>query len=189
MATKSTVRAANWDLLRSLAMFLVVVTHASGHLGPLGGIPTHGTIVAAAIICDPIFFALSGYFALQPIKRTLGAYYWNKVCTIILPLILYSVLLYFYESAFQEMSLFGYFTYFSMLLGTRWWFIPTLVPCLIAAPFWLGALPHLLVTSGLPWYWYSEHFSALGRFLPTFSGCSAIWAFRRLPCFLDSFLN
>ncbi len=135
MATKSTVRAANWDLLRSLAMFLVVVTHASGHLGPLGGVPTHGTIVAAAIICDPLFFALSGYFALQPIKRTLGAYYWNKVCTIILPLILYSVLLYFYESAFQEMSLFGYFTYFSMLLGTRWWFIPTLVPCLIAAPF------------------------------------------------------
>lgn len=48
----------------------------------------------AAFICDPLFFLLSGYFALGPIKRGLKSYYSNKAITILLPLVLYSILLY-----------------------------------------------------------------------------------------------
>lgn len=131
----STTRATNWDLLRALAMFLVVVTHASGYLGPIHGQGTHGLVSAAALICDPIFFALSGYFAIKPMRRNLKSYYLNKVCTIILPLILYSVLLYCYTTRLSGISLGDYFLYFSNILAGGWWFIPALIPCLVAAPF------------------------------------------------------
>lgn len=62
-------RLANWDLLRSIAMFLVVVVHTSGNLGLVGNFDAGYAVGTAAILCDPLFFALSGYFALGPIKR------------------------------------------------------------------------------------------------------------------------
>ncbi|MEY8562492.1 acyltransferase [Eggerthellaceae bacterium 3-80] len=135
MSKQQATRATNWDLLRALAMFLVVVTHASGYLGPIHGQGTHGLVSALALICDPIFFALSGYFAIKPMRRSLKNYYLNKVCTIILPLILYSILLYCYTTRLHGMSLGDYFLYFSNILAGGWWFIPALIPCLVAAPF------------------------------------------------------
>lgn len=68
-------RLVNWDLLRTLAMFSVVVVHCGGYLGQIG--PVNMGLVAgrAAIACDPVFFALSGYFALRPLKRGLQDYY------------------------------------------------------------------------------------------------------------------
>lgn len=133
--TKSTSRAVNWDLLRSLAMFLVVVVHTSALLGPIHGIGTSTIIRRFAFICDPVFFALSGYFALRPSKRGLKEYYLNKVSTILLPLFVYSILLYLFLTKLKGMSLNGYFTFFLDQLKGGWWFIPTLIPCLVAAPF------------------------------------------------------
>ena len=88
------IRLAHWDLLRSLAMFLVVVVHASGSLGTIRNFNMGHAVGIAALICDPLFFLLSGYFALGPIKRCLKSYYSNKAITILLPLVLYSILLY-----------------------------------------------------------------------------------------------
>ena len=93
-------RAVNWDLLRALAMFLVVVVHTAKYLGPIHGFGTATLVSKTAIICDPIFFAMSGFFAIRPSKRNLGNYYLNKVCTILLPLAAYIVLLYFYSTGF-----------------------------------------------------------------------------------------
>lgn len=128
-------RAVNWDILRALAMFLVVVVHTAKYLGPIHGFGTATLVSKTAIICDPIFFAMSGFFAIRPSKRSLGNYYLNKVCTILMPLIVYIVLLYFYSTGFSSMSLGNFFQYFASTLSGRWWFIPALVPCLVAAPF------------------------------------------------------
>ncbi len=127
-------RLTNWDLLRSLAMLFVVVVHTSRYMGPIHGYNPEYAIGTFAIICDPVFFALSGYFALRPLKTDLKGFYLNKLITVVFPLVLYSVLLYLFTS-FNDLSLGGYFKFFSELLVNGWWFIPTLIPCLIAAPF------------------------------------------------------
>ncbi len=118
-------------------MFLVLVTHAAYSLGPIGECDTGLLISSAAIICDPIFFALSGYFAIRALKRPLKDYYLNKVMTIILPLFVYSVVLYLYSAlrAGQDLFIGDYFIFFADHLSGAWWFIPALVPCLVAAPF------------------------------------------------------
>lgn len=134
-SSRSVARAANWDLLRSLAMFLVVVVHTSTMLGPVHGFETAMLINRLALICDPMFFMLSGYFALRPLRRSLKNYYLNKVSTVLLPLALYALLLYGYNEYPQGLSLGGYFLYFANLLAGGWWFIPVLVPCLVVAPF------------------------------------------------------
>lgn len=128
-------RSVNWDLLRSLAMLLVVVVHTARYLNPVGDVNVGGIIGSAALICDPIFFVLSGYFALGPIRRTLKNYYVNKVITILLPMVFYSILLYLIPFRLREISIGGYFKGFTDLLTNGWWFIPTLVPCLMVAPF------------------------------------------------------
>lgn len=74
MSEKTPQRLANWDFLRAISMFAVVVVHMSGYLGPIGGVPTNA-IGTFAIVCDPVFFALSGYFALRPLKTGLPKYY------------------------------------------------------------------------------------------------------------------
>lgn len=131
-------RLTNWDLLRSLAMLFVVIVHSTGDVGTIMGYDPGSAIVAFSIICDPVFFALSGYFALRPLRTSLKDYYLNKLITIVLPLVFYSILLYIFNMLYYslgEMSIGGYFQYFSQLISTGWWFVPTLIPCLIAAPF------------------------------------------------------
>lgn len=41
VSEKTPRRLANWDLLRAISMFAVVVVHMSGYLGPIGGVPTN----------------------------------------------------------------------------------------------------------------------------------------------------
>lgn len=124
-------------------MLLVIVVHTSGYLGPISGVETQMTLGTLGIICDPIFFTLSGYFAFRPLKRTLKNYYLNKVSTILLPVILYSIILYFYTSRFENIGIAEYFAYFTHLMRVDWWFIPALVPCLMVAPFLYKGLKNL----------------------------------------------
>lgn len=128
-------RFANWDILRSLAMFLVVVVHCNTQLGFIADINASTIVRAIAITCDPLFFALSGYFAIVPLKRSLTDYYLNKVCTILLPLFVYSLIIYFYATGLNDVSLGDYFTFFAEEMAGGWWFIPALVPSLVVAPF------------------------------------------------------
>ena len=58
-------RLVQWDLLRALAMFLVIVNHASPYLGIMQGIDAGKIVGELALICNPVFFALSGYFAIR----------------------------------------------------------------------------------------------------------------------------
>lgn len=144
-------------------MLFVIITHLSGYLGPIHGVQTVRIVNVFAIICDPVFFALSGYFAFGSEKKGLGTFYWNKVLTILLPLVVYSIALYPCVSHFEDISLDGYVVFFTGALDYNWWFIPALVPCLVIAPFLskglqclsdrsalaLGAVFFVLFASGL----------------------------------------
>lgn len=130
-------RLVNWDLLRTLAMFFVVMVHSSQYLGSIHGIETAPFISEFALICDPIFFVLSGFFAFRPLKTTYAKYLLNKVVTIVLPLVVYSVVLYAYGCVKGTVA-FGlpqYFNWFYNTLFGGWWFIPALIPFLVVAPF------------------------------------------------------
>ena len=112
---KAPTREANWDLLRSLAMLFVVIVHTAGYLGPIDGFETATPVAKAALICDPVFFTMSGFFALRPQKRSLKNYYLNKVSTILLPLMVYAIILYFYNTGFYNMSIGLFFGFFADL--------------------------------------------------------------------------
>lgn len=116
-------------------MFMVVVVHASAYLPQISdsfGLPQ--AVSDAAIVCDPVFFMLSGYFALRPLKCSLKDYYLKKVSSIVIPILLYSIILYIYTS-WGSLGLGGYVSYAASLFFGGWWFIPALIPCLILAPF------------------------------------------------------
>lgn len=136
-------RLTNWDLLRALSMFLVVVVHASAYVPrPAPGFDLPLAVSRAAIVCDPVFFMLSGYFALRPLRGNLAEYYLKKVSSVILPLVTYSVALYVVDVASVRPPG-GYPSYFAGQLMGGWWFVPTLVPMLLVAPFAFRALEGL----------------------------------------------
>lgn len=76
------MRLTNWDLLRALSMFLVVVVHIAPQLGSFHGINAGVIVGTGAIICDPIFFCLSGYFALRPLKKSYKDYLFGKALSL-----------------------------------------------------------------------------------------------------------
>lgn len=130
-------RLANWDLLRSLAMFCVVVVHCAGSLGPIRGVDTRMPIAELFLICDPVFFCLSGYFALRPQKRGLAAYWLGKFSSIVLPVLLYAIPVYAYQvrAGIQAPSASGYVAFLLDQIQGGWWFVPRLIPFLVLAPF------------------------------------------------------
>lgn len=144
-----TQRQANWDLLRGFSMFLVVVVHTATYLPEVSeSFNLESAVGRMAIICDPIFFMLSGFFALRPLKGSLKDYYLKKVPAIIFPLFLYSVSVYFLEyfiagSNANSLSFINYLQFAADKMHANWWFIPTLVPFLILAPFIYAALEGL----------------------------------------------
>lgn len=129
----TSARLSNWDLLRSLCMLAVVVVHSGGYLGQIAGVNVGGSASTLAILCDPLFFALSGYFAIRPLKRSYSAYVLRKVQTIAVPVVVYSIALYIYAAWNSGLSLHGYIAYFAQL-SSGWWFVITLFPYLLAAP-------------------------------------------------------
>lgn len=135
---KHSKRLANWDLLRSLAMFFVVIVHCLDALGQFRGVEAKPLVSDFFLVCDPVFFCLSGYFALRPLRTDLGTYYLRKVSAIILPIILYSLILYAWSvgtGAIPEPSARALLAYQANLLASLWWFMPELIPFLILAPF------------------------------------------------------
>src|SRR5512140_4003907 len=85
------------DLLRVLAIYLVVIIHTSGQLTNVWGkIPEAQWIIGdiyggVARIGVPLFFMLSGYLLL-PRSESLGAFYRKRVLKIIIPFVAWSII-------------------------------------------------------------------------------------------------
>lgn len=134
-ATTNKKRQTNWDLLRSLSMFMVVVVHTAAYLPQISeSFALPRAVSEAAIICNPVFFMLSGYFALTPLKCSLKEYYLKKVSSIVIPILLYSIILYVFTS-WGSLGLGGYVSFAALIFFGWWWFIPALIPCLLLSPF------------------------------------------------------
>lgn len=127
-------RLTNWDLLRALSMFLVVVVHIAPQLGSFRSINASAIAGTAAIICDPIFFCLSGYFALKPLKKSYKDYLFGKVLSLLLPIFVYAGLLYAYKAATGSLQDTNFIRYTSGLVQGGWWFVPALIPYIMIAP-------------------------------------------------------
>ena len=115
-------------------MLAVLIVHSAPYLDPVLGVNLGHMLSRLAIVCDPIFFALSGYFAIRPLNTSLGQYYAKKFKTIVLPLIVYALILYPYSSNYTDLSVRGFIHFFAAELSP-WWFIPALIPFLMVAPF------------------------------------------------------
>lgn len=109
-------RLTNWDLLRALSMFLVVVVHIAPQLGSFRGINAGVIVGTGAIICDPIFFCLSGYFALKPLKKSYKDYLFGKALSLLLPIFVYAGLLYTYKVVTGSLQDTNYIRYTSSLV-------------------------------------------------------------------------
>lgn len=127
-------RLTNWDLLRALSMFLVVVVHIAPQLGSFRNINASVITSTAAIICDPIFFCLSGYFALKPLKKSYKDYLFGKALSLLLPIFVYAGLLYTYKTATGSLQDTNNIRYTSSLVQGGWWFVPALIPYILVAP-------------------------------------------------------
>lgn len=127
-------RLTNWDLLRALSMFLVVVVHIAPQLGSFHGINAGAIVSTGAIICDPIFFCLSGYFALRPLKKSYKDYLFGKALSLLLPIFVYAGLLYVYKATTGSVTDTNFIRYTSGLIQGGWWFVPALIPFILVAP-------------------------------------------------------
>ena len=141
-------RDVRLDLLRSVAMFAVVAVHAVPYLGVVCGADVTEGLAKLFLLCDPVFFALSGYFAIRPLKGTLRDYYLGKFVSVVAPIIVYSVVAYAFAARFgylgalglagdapSTVSLGGYLAFASNIISGAWWFVPVLMPMLLGAPF------------------------------------------------------
>jgi surface polysaccharide O-acyltransferase-like enzyme len=85
------------DLIRGIAIFLVVVIHVSGQLtNAWGKIPTDQWIIAdiyggIARIAVPLFFMISGYLLL-PRSESLSVFYTKRMTRILIPFVAWSLI-------------------------------------------------------------------------------------------------
>ena len=88
-------RETNWDLLRSLSMFFVVVVHTAP-LFPsvVDGFNLGAAIGRLAIICDPVFFMLSGATLMEYRRRYDTATFLKKrVARTVVPFVAWSLII------------------------------------------------------------------------------------------------
>src|SRR5512141_972917 len=85
------------DLIRVVAIYLVVIVHVSGQLTNIWGeIPADQWLLAdiyggIARICVPLFFMISGCLLL-PRAESLGTFYRKRIPKLLIPLIVWSLI-------------------------------------------------------------------------------------------------
>lgn len=140
-------REYQYDLLRIFAMGLVIVVHSIDmvQIQPsLGNQIVQELVKTVILICNPIFFMLSGHFNLHfsgEYKADYQRYYLKKAVTIVLPLVIYQFIFYLVSRYLNGQLTNGSFFYdffINVVQNYRtnyFWFMYPLIAFLIAAPF------------------------------------------------------
>ena len=148
-------RIPQYDLIRAVAMFMVVFVHSSFQFGfdPEFGSASFGAaglITMLALMCNPLFFMISGKFNLAGVsKLEWGGYktfYLKKILNLLLPVVVYAVIFWILQniaiqffgawdngSSFFDVKAFFRMTY--DLLISSWWFVPTIFALMLVTPF------------------------------------------------------
>lgn len=180
-------RIPQYDLMRVIAIFLVVYVHSSHSFNFTPGIDSKQAGLywftgMLALVCNPLFFMVSGKFNLsQAAKMDSSGYrtfYIKKVVDLLLPIVFYAIA--FWILKFVGIKLFGawndgtsfwnagaFFENIHLLLITSWWFVPMIFSLMIFTPF----LGHML--SNLK---NKEMYVLIGVIF----GCAAIIAIEKL---------
>jgi len=181
------VRIPQYDLIRAVAMFLVVYVHSSFMLNYM---PTYGSKQMGlfwftdilALVCNGLFFMVSGKFNLtQATELGIGGYrkfYSKKVIDLLLPVAFYAIA--FWVLRFVGIKIFGawddgvnilnynvFLKTIYQLLISSWWFVPTIFSLMIFTPFLGRMLSSLKI---------KETYVLLGLLF----GCSAVIALENL---------
>ena len=138
-------RLVEYDYLRVVAMFAVVGCHTFSMAVSSEGLPgSLYTFVMSPflLMCNALFFIMSGRFNVRPCKdnRGVGLYYLRKVRGILIPVIVWFVLRNVFETVFYGLPWSGLFSRtihnsFEIYSGTSYWFIYSLIGYLLVAPF------------------------------------------------------
>lgn len=97
--TKSSTRNVSLDLLRIIACIMVILIHVSPDY-TVGGSENFVALTIQSIVRTglPIFFILSGYYALNNPIVSLKKFYINRMSSVIIPFIVYSYIHFLYVS-------------------------------------------------------------------------------------------
>lgn len=138
------------DLIRVISCILVIAVHTRGEL--IGKYPdVEYWLKPLVIVCNPLFFMLSGRFALRPFsdsRQGFKDYYIKKAVSILIPYFLICMLLFFWNNEFTSFDFIQFLTaFFSTKVSFQLWFMRPMIGLLISAPF-LSILVNNLSGSG-----------------------------------------
>ena len=140
---KTKKRIFEYDLMRSMFMLMVLGIHILSRVKTFSSeFNTTWYIVNICtnffMICNPLFFMLSGKFNLNKEFNSLEdykKYYKSKIITIFIPFFIVSIIIYFLNN-YNNLSIIDFFEKFTSgsIEGT-YWFIYNLIGIIIITPF------------------------------------------------------
>lgn len=197
-ALRKSKRNSIFELLRLLAMFMIVMEHCllstALHTGnPLSGIDNIGWLVEAFTVCAvDIFLLLTGYF-IKSKSLKLG-----RIFELWLKTVFYSVFIYLIAvlTGADSFKISDLISYFCPILTKKYWFMQTYIVLALLVPYIATLLDHLsmkrhLILIAILLIFFSAHqtFIPVGKTLDATQGYGIIWACVLLitGCFLRKY--
>ena len=189
------------DLVRVVAIFLVVVIHVSGQLTNVWGqIPAAQWIVAdvyggIARVSVPLFFMISGYLLL-PRTESLGDFYSRRIPKIVIPLLVWSLIyLAWFCGGHPGTCTPGLVQNLLLVQGTYYhlWFLYSLLGIYLVLPL-LRLMVRPDVDRRLLWYFiglwliFQPGWTILQQFFHLYINITALMATNFLPYFFLGYL-
>ncbi len=138
------VRVINADVLRCLAIFMVVVLHAAGSMAFKYMRIDHGAWWASNLLdsltrpCVPLFFMVSGYFLLDPSKQeALGTFFRKRVVKVVVPFLGWAIFYILWNVSYHLQPITLPDAIKEIITGPVYfhlWFVYTLIGLYLATP-------------------------------------------------------
>lgn len=151
MEEKKQNRIFQYDLMRVLFMLMVLGVHVLS-VSKQFSEEFNTTWIATTIftdiflICNPLFFMLSGRFNLEKefnTKEDYKKFYIKRIVTLLVPFLIFSIILYIYRN-FNNLNIIDLFK--GLLAGNiegTYWFVYTLLGIIIFSPFFSKMLKNM----------------------------------------------